>query len=465
MAGTIFQESSSSDDDHTGGMYARGKGYVGDTYTFANPASAAPVEAAHPPQQRSDSTLTNWDDPDPPPAAPRSRARRNSISNWDEEIPPEESPTQVSAKRLTQRAIERKNARRGATLRQIMGLLQCDVSDSLVTLGVLLFALINESNRLEKGNDSAFGETLKFRVRFSWMQRVIPLREGWLSKQGEMGEKFKARYFTLLPDVWMFYQSEQKDCSSRLLVWYKQKPTCLEEQVNPVGAIALAAERLDGRPGFDSVLVQGQQMEDSDAIRASDNGRVSVLGRSSSRKAQAKALASQRLELDVLGDDDGFIDAGEMRRNYVLAPAEAAAARGSGQDSSRQSAGASAVPAGQRRPEDGAGGDLAAWAEVLDVDARFDVAAHVPDNMLQLRESTMDAEEEKMAGLGWRSKQRAGFHAGKCSQLNCSSVSKFLFFALMVPSLTRSSFAHFLDVFVSESIVVRIYLSCGSLWI
>ena len=107
------------------------------------------------------------------------------------------------------------------------------------------------------------------------------------------------------------------------MVWYKQKPTCLEEQVNPVGAIALAAERLDGRPGFDSVLVQGQQMEDSDAIRASDNGRVSVLGRSSSRKAQAKALASQRLELDVLGDDDGFIDAGEMRRNYVLAPAEA----------------------------------------------------------------------------------------------------------------------------------------------
>ena len=47
----------------------------------------------------------------------------------------------------------------------------------------------------------------------------------------------------------------------------------------------------------------------------------------------------------------------------------------------------------------------------------------------------MDAEEENMAGLGWRSKQQAGFHAGKCSQLNCSSVSKFLFFSIMVLSL------------------------------
>ena len=43
---------------------------------------------------------------------------------------------------------------------------------------------------------------LAFRCKHARDQHVIPLHEGWMMKQGQLGESFKRRYFVLLPDVW-----------------------------------------------------------------------------------------------------------------------------------------------------------------------------------------------------------------------------------------------------------------------
>ena len=42
---------------------------------------------------------------------------------------------------------------------------------------------------------------------FAHAQWVVPLREGWLLKQGQMGGRFRRRYFVLLPDAWRFFQA------------------------------------------------------------------------------------------------------------------------------------------------------------------------------------------------------------------------------------------------------------------
>ena len=92
--------------------------------------------------------------------------------------------------------------RRHRTLKQLHALLEVEISESLVTLGVLLMVLIHEARRTFKGEVHKFGETLKYRCKHARDQHVIPLHEGWMMKQGELGESFKRRYFVLLPDVW-----------------------------------------------------------------------------------------------------------------------------------------------------------------------------------------------------------------------------------------------------------------------
>jgi hypothetical protein len=113
---------------------------------------------------------------------------RRNFSNWDDVVE-EVEPGQVTAVEARRTAVARRNARRGKTLRRVMALLESEISSSLITLSVLLMTLIYESKRLTKGDDTAFGDSLKFRVQFALQQRASPLHEGWLCKQGEMVSK------------------------------------------------------------------------------------------------------------------------------------------------------------------------------------------------------------------------------------------------------------------------------------
>eukprot|EP01047_Picozoa_sp_COSAG01_P070591 COSAG01_NODE_10743_length_2090_cov_189.674535_2_plen_213_part_00 len=187
------------------------------------------------------------------------------------------------------------------------------------------------------------------------------------------GEKFKARYTVLLPDVWAYYRSRDTGASARLLCFYKMKPTTEEQRSEPNSAVSLA------QGAFDVVVLD----ETGWHGRGSSSAAIS---RQQQQQPAATAAAVQRLQLDIEDDTHGFIDAGEMRRNYVF---EAAANGDSLQD----------------------------WALHMDPDATFDVAAHVPANKLQLKLQVMEAAEESMAGKGWRSRQRSGFQTGKLSNL------------------------------------------------
>ena len=61
----------------------------------------------------------------------------------------------------------------------------------------------------------------------------------------------------------------------------------------------------------------------------------------------------------MLGDDDGFIDAGEMRRNYVFAPATAAAAV-----TAQANGGTGGRPDATSRAEEADSDALSEWAQV-----------------------------------------------------------------------------------------------------
>ena len=136
-------------------------------------------------------------------------------------------------------------------IKRISGLLECEISDSIVTLGILLLVLIYEGQQMKKGDDSKFGESLKFRCTYALEQHTRPLKQGWLKKQGEMGEAFKQRWFALFPDIWTYGQDSSK--YGRIMAFYKSEPRSLDERISPKGAIMLSQ-------GQYTVTLVGDQM-------------------------------------------------------------------------------------------------------------------------------------------------------------------------------------------------------------
>ena len=126
-------------------------------------------------------------------------------------------------------------------IKRISGLLECEISDSIVTLGILLLVLIYEGQQMKKGDDSKFGESLKFRCTYALEQHTRPLKQGWLKKQGEMGEAFKQRWFALFPDIWTYGQDSTK--YGRIMAFYRSEPRSLEERCSPKGAIMLSQDQ------------------------------------------------------------------------------------------------------------------------------------------------------------------------------------------------------------------------------
>jgi hypothetical protein len=218
-------------------------------------------------------------------------------------------------------------------IKRVNGLLECELSESLVTLGILLIILIHEGQQIKKGAESKFGESLKFRCTYALEQHTRPIKQGWLRKQGEMGESFKQRWFVLLPDVWTYGRNSSE--YGRLILFYKSEPKTVEERLAPKGAVML------------------HQMQ----------YRVTLIER------DGEGEDEMRLEITI--DADGFIDAGEMRYNYVFGAADvpddshlsrtSSAPSPSALRNSRYSSAGKSLQGGFMTPEE----DLADWARLL----------------------------------------------------------------------------------------------------
>ena len=145
-----------------------------------------------------------------------------------------------------------------------------------------------------------------------------------MKKQGEMGEKFKQRWFVLIPDVWTYGRNNSE--YHRILLFYKSEPKTVEERLSPKGAVMLHQDKC----------------------------RVTLV--------EGHGGLHDEMRLEIVSDVDGFIDAGEMRYNYVFAEPDLLDA---GSPLSRTSTAPKPIRQSSMGPKLLPKEDLAEWARVL----------------------------------------------------------------------------------------------------
>ena len=74
-------------------------------------------------------------------------------------------------------------------------------SHNMISLGVLLFSFARTARRLNKASEGVlrFADSLQQRVGYAQERLAEPMAEGWLRKEGAMGERFRPRYACLVP--------------------------------------------------------------------------------------------------------------------------------------------------------------------------------------------------------------------------------------------------------------------------